>query len=288
MSEDLQAWVGRRRQQTTYLTGWPAEAMHGVLDLGLKQPTENLPGLWHWLYFLEVALHSKIGHDGHPQKGDFLPPVPNPRRMFAGARTQYHAPLILNESAELVETVVSINQKEGAQGTLYIVTVDYEYSQRGQVCVSEQRDFIYLPAVASSAVNSAVATGIDTDYQTLADADWWRDVATDPVRLMRFSALTFNSHRVHYDAGYACFEEGYPGLVVHGPLTAIFLSELCRANSDAPLSSFSFRAKAPLFCGQTIRLRGNCSGQNVELIAWRPDGKAAVSASATFKQQVKT
>lgn len=278
MSSDWDEWIGRQRHSETVLSRWPVSALAAVLDLDVGATGGVLPALWHWLYFLETASQSRIGADGHPQKGDFLPPVPNPRRMFAGARTRYLRPLKLEQTAALTETVQSVIEKDGGQGRMFLVTVTFDYHQQGQLCISEERDFMYL-----SAVEPAGDPGqLELSLTEIEGAPWSLDVDTDATRLMRFSALTFNSHRIHYDRDYAREQEGYPDLVVHGPLTAILLSELCRMNSDQPLTSFSFRARAPLFCGQQIRLRGEPGTDGARLQALRPDGKIAVTAEATF------
>jgi 3-methylfumaryl-CoA hydratase len=276
---DLQQWLGRERVTEAVLDPWPVRALSAVLDLPLDAPVSELPGLWHWLYFLETAATSRIGPDGHPLKGDFLPPVPHPRRMFAGGRTRYHQSLRIGAPTQLLETVTAIKEKPNARGGLYIVSVGYHYRQDGALCVEEERDFIYLPAVTAPAATAAASKQL----QPVAGAQWSLDVATDPVLLMRFSALTFNSHRIHYDLDYARQQEGYPDLVVHGPLSAILLSELVRLREPRTVSSFSFRALSPLFAGQTLRLRGDPVGSDAaSLTVFDPAGAPALTAQVTF------
>jgi 3-methylfumaryl-CoA hydratase len=276
---DFDDWIGRERRSRATLDPWRAQALSAVLDLPIEPPGQSLPGLWHWLYFLETAPRSRIGPDGHPLKGDFLPPVVNPRRMFAGARTAYQQALQIGAPAELCERVSSISEKPGKAGDMTIVTVTYEYRQDGVLCVSEERDFIYLPARPPGGAVEEL-TG---ELSPVDDASWQLDLDTDPVQLMRFSALTFNSHRIHYDAAYAREQEGYPALVVHGPLTAILLSEMCRQQAGAETAVFSFRALTPLFAGQTLRLRGEPDGRGgAELTAYTPAGKPAMKATASF------
>jgi 3-methylfumaryl-CoA hydratase len=276
----FEAWIGRQRRHRQVLDPWRVQALSAVLELGVPSPAQYLPGLWHWLYFLETATRSQIGADGHPRKGDFMPPVSNPRRMFAGARTRYHQPLLIGAPANLLETIRRIEEKPGKSGTMTIVSVAYEYSQDGKLCVDEERDFIYLPAVSPG----KIAAPLENELSPLPESEWMLDLVTDPVQLMRFSALTFNSHRIHYDADYARQEEGYPALVVHGPLTAILLSELCRLRCERELAEFSFRAKSPVFVGQALRLRGEIDANNcASLTAYTPAGQAALSASAAFK-----
>lgn len=269
-------WLGKTRSTTAIINPWPANALAAVLNMPQLELTGNLPGLWHWLYFLEQAPQSQIGLDGHPAKGGFWPPVPHPRRMFAGGRTNYHQALKLGQEATLLETVVDIQIKEGRQGKIYIVTVQFEYRQDSTLCISEERDFVYLPALAKPTSPKELSNEINA----VADAKWSLDLPTDLITLFRFSALTFNSHRIHYDLEYARVQEGYPQLVVHGPLTAILLSETVRLNSERPMKSFTFRAMSPLFCGQTIRARADrIAEDNVSLVAYTPSGETAVKAT---------
>ncbi|MCZ6830644.1 MAG: MaoC/PaaZ C-terminal domain-containing protein [Gammaproteobacteria bacterium] len=273
-------WIGKQRRSRQMLDPWPVQALSALLDLPVPAPGQSLPGLWHWLYFLETAARSRIGADGHPCKGEFMPPVPNPRRMFAGARTHYHQALQIGAPTDLSETVLAIEDKPGKFGTMSIVSVGYEYRQEGALCVAEERDFIYLPAATAR----AAPIKLSDELLAIAATPWSLDIVTDPVLLMRFSALTFNSHRIHYDADYAREQEGYPALVVHGPLSAILLSELCRLHGNAELASFSFRAMNPVFVGQTLRLRGEPDGRGgAALNVYTPAGKPAVTASASFR-----
>ncbi|MCX2981879.1 acyl-CoA dehydrogenase [Halieaceae bacterium IMCC14734] len=284
---DLQQWVGRERRTDAVLDPWPVQAMTALLDLPLIAPEPGrepvsetvLPGLWHWLYFLETAPSSRIGPDGHPLKGGFLPPVPHPRRMFAGGRTLYHRSLRIGVPTQLLETVKEIKEKPNSRGGLFIVTVSFHYSQDGELCVEEERDFIYLPAVTAP----ASSTLVNKQLAPLEAADWNLDVESDPVLLMRFSALTFNSHRIHYDLEYARQQEAYPDLVVHGPLSAMLLSELVRRNDSREVGHFSFRALSPLFSGQTLRLRGGpVAADGASLTVFDPAGAAALTAQVTF------
>ncbi|WP_342806300.1 hypothetical protein [Alteromonas sp. M12] len=276
---DFSNWIGKTRKTNANLDTWPANALAAVLNMPELKPSADLPGLWHWLYFLERVPQSEIGADGHPVKGGFLPPVPHPRRMFAGGRTHYHQPLKLEVPATLEETVSNIQIKEGRQGKIYIVTVQFKYSQNSALCISEERDFVYLPEVAKPTSPTPLADEVNK----VEEAKWSLDLPTDITTLFRFSALTFNSHRIHYDLEYAKKQEGYPQLVVHGPLTAILLSETVRRNSERQMRSFSFRAQSPLFCGQTIRTRGNLEdNDNVNLVAYTPAGEVAVNAKVSF------
>lgn len=282
MSTDYDSWIGRKRQSTAFIDPWNVRALAAVLDVDVSsEEGDSLPSLWHWLFFLEAASQSKIGLDGHPQKGDFLPPIENPRRMFAGARTRYLNALSIGYSANLVETISAIEIKEGSQGTMVILTVLYEYYSSDDVlCISEERDFIYLPAADISSSLPEVVM----DLMPLDDAGWQLNRSTDAVLLFRFSALTFNSHRIHTDLQYAQQQEGYPQLVVNGPLSAILISECARQYSSRSITGFSFRAQMPLFCGQTLRVRVDKPGtaNTARGVLYAPNGKAAMKASIEF------
>jgi 3-methylfumaryl-CoA hydratase len=268
-------WIGRSRTRGSLLDPWPATALHASLGLLGDGVTRELPLLWQWLYFLETPRRAEQGPDGHPRKGEFLPPIANPRRMFVGGRTEVHAPLQLGRAGELTERIVSCQEKQGSNGPMTLLTLGFDYRQDGRLCVSEERDFMYLPARERAQAEQRV----DTE-SPVPSADWEWDVDTDPVLLFKFSALTFNGHRIHYDRDYARDKEAYPDIVVHGPLTALLLAELARSHTDRRLRQFSFRAVAPLYVGDRLRLRGQPAGESITLTAYRPDGTAAMTAEA--------
>jgi 3-methylfumaryl-CoA hydratase len=273
-----QSWLGKSRSATARLESWPARALSSVLGSPAPNFTAGLPGLWHWLYFLEAVSRDELGPDGHPRPGTFMPPLPNPRRMFAGARTEYHRPLQIDREAQLVETIVAIQCKQGSSaGAIYIVTVQYEYSQGGHLCISEQRDFVYLPAVGPGQTQPSLQQRLEP----VADTAWSLDFPTDPVLLFRFSALTFNSHRIHYDRQYATGTEGYPDLVVQGPLTAVLAAHCLRSHCGRRVAQFDFRSTSPLFVGQPVRIRAvQSAADTVTLTAYTPSAKPAMTVTA--------
>jgi 3-methylfumaryl-CoA hydratase len=239
---------------------------------------DPLPPLWHWMYFLPRAPGSKIGPDGHPQRGGFMPPIDLPRRMFAGARLKFHRLLTIGKPAERQGEVRAIAEKEGKSGKLAFVTAHYRFYQDGQLCIEEEQDIVYREPGERVAAPTPAAT-----LEALADGAWTRTIVPDPVLLFRFSALTFNAHRIHYDRPYATGEEGYPGLVVHGPLTAIQLLELVRHHQHRPVTAFDFRGRAPLFDLAPYRLVGRpTAASSVELETQGPDGKRTMTATATL------
>ncbi len=269
-------WIGSTEHREEEICLTPAINLCMTLDdtdAGFAHGAP-LPPVWHWLYFLPRAPQSKIGSDGHPERGGFLPPVTLPRRMFAGARMRFLKPLIIGRAANREGTVVNVQEKTGGSGTLVFVTVQYRIEQDGAVCIEEEQDIVYREPGAP------VPAPEPQPFPDLPDGAWSQVITPDPVLLFRFSALTFNGHRIHIDRPYATQEEGYPGLVVHGPLTAIQLIDLVRRNSDRPVSGFSFRGRAPLFDLAPYRVVGVPSGDTVELEAQGPDGKTTMTASA--------
>lgn len=274
----FEAWLGNTRTSESALDGWPSQALQASLGEAEQAPYASLPMLWHWLYFLDTPQRALQGEDGHPRRGDFYPPITNPRRMFVGARTRVLRPLRLRVAAQLEETVLACEHKRGGSGELTLLTVGYCYRQQGEVCIEEQRDFMYLPARQGEAVET-----LCQQLQPIPEAQWARNVETDPVLLFKFSALTFNGHRIHYDRDYARHSEAYPDLVVHGPLSALLLAGLASERSAEPLHRFSFRAQAPLFVGDVLRLRANLKDddETIALVAYRPDGRIAMTAEAS-------
>jgi 3-methylfumaryl-CoA hydratase len=180
-----------------------------------------LPELWHWLYFLPHARQSEIGPDGHPKRGGFLPPVPLPRRMWAGGRLEWIKPLVVGDAIERTSTIQSVTHKSGRTGDLIFVLVRHEISNAAGIALTEEHDIVYrdAPAPDDKPVTPTAAP---------SDATWTKTIHPDDVLLFRYSALTFNGHRIHYDRRYVTEVEGYPGLIVHGPLIATLLVDLVR------------------------------------------------------------
>lgn len=273
-------WVGRTDTVEDFVGAAPAQAAAATLDEGEPglESGAMLPPLWHWFYFLPKAPASRIGPDGHPQRGGFLPPIPLPRRMFAGARLQFRAPLILGRPATREGVIRAVAQKAGRSGALAFVTVGYTVRQDGRVCIEEEQDIVYREPGAPVPAPPPLP-----DPRPAPEGAWVRTVRPDPVLLFRFSALTFNAHRIHYDRPYAIEVEGYPGLVVHGPLTAMLLMDLVRRHApDRPVAAFTFRGEAPLFDLAPFRLLGVAGTDSVELRAEGPDGRTAISATVVL------
>jgi 3-methylfumaryl-CoA hydratase len=277
MSASYADWIGNSEELEELIAPAPALAAAATLDdtTTALAPGSPLPPLWHWFYFLPRAPQSRIGADGHPQRGGFMPPIELPRRMFAGARLRFVRPVAIGKPAVRRAVIRTVSEKEGKTGKLAFVTVGHTLLQEGAVCIEEEQDIVYR------APGGPVATPVPAGLPPPVPAEsWTRTITPDPTLLFRFSALTFNAHRIHYDRSYATAVEGYPGLVVHGPLTAVLLMELVRSNAHRPVAAFAFRVQAPLFDLAPFRLVGTAADGQVRLEAQGPDGKAAVSATA--------
>jgi 3-methylfumaryl-CoA hydratase len=273
----LRGWVGREQVMTQAIDPFPARALAGLLDRATA-PGEGdaLPLPWHWLYFLDAPARAATGADGHPLRGGFLPPVPLPRRMWAGGRLQVHAPLRIGRIAQKVSTVRSVDLKEGKTGPLVFVTVDHVVSQDGHTCIAEEQNIVYRDAPTAPAP-------LPPGERAPAAPAWEHALVPDPALLFRFSALTYNGHRIHYDRDYATQVEFYPALVVHGPLLATLLLDLVqREQPGAAINGFSFRAMRPSFDGQPLRVCGTPTATGAELWASDAEGFTGMKASAAF------
>ena len=273
---DFGAWVGRTEITDDPLAVTQARAAAAMFD-DADCPLDDgspLPPLWHWFYFLPRAPQSQLDDDGHPKRGGFLPPIPYPRRMFAGSTLRLHRPLALGRPAQRHARIADVAMKSGRSGSLAFVTVALRFEQDGALCIEEEQQIVYREP------GSAVPAPAAGAWADLPEGAWSRVVTPDPRLLFRFSALTFNAHRIHYDREYARDVEGYPGLVVHGPLTAMLLADLAARGSGRPLATFAFRGQAPLFDLAPFRLVGTADGERVRLEAQRCDGQVALAATA--------
>ncbi len=278
MDADFRDWIGRTEQVRDPLACPQAQAAQATLgDAGARiNDGDALPLPWHWFHFLPRAPQAALDDDGHPRRGGVLAPLPNPRRQLAGARRSLHRPLQVGAPAIREGVIRDVVLKSGKSGALAFVTVGYRFLQHGELCMEEEQDIVYREPGAR--VNAPVPA----DWPALPATCWSREVRPDSRLLFRFSALTFNAHRIHYDRAYAVDVEGYPGLVVHGPLTAALLLQLVRQSTPRPVVAFSFRGVAPLFDLGPIRLVATPGDDTVELEARGPDGGVALQASATL------
>lgn len=259
-----------------------AAALHGLLDAPGPPPGfgDSLPPLWHWLAFLPVSAQQELGADGHLRIGRFMPPVPLPRRMFAGGSLRFAGAVTVGSSLHRESVVSKVDEKDGRTGPLVFVEVMHRIAGGDRASIEEAQSIVYRERSSTD----GGAEPLPSKAHPGPDIDWtWRgELATDSTLLFRFSALTYNAHRIHYDRAYAMDVEGYPGLIVHGPLQAVALAELCRRNlPHRKLSSFDFRSLRPAFDGAPLHLRGGlCEGNTVKLEALDHLGQATMRATA--------
>ncbi|BBL22628.1 MULTISPECIES: FAS1-like dehydratase domain-containing protein [Comamonas] len=280
----LQTWQGKSETTPDSITTAPLRALSATLDRDDAPPAPGsvVPPLWHWLYFLPHARQSEIGPDGHPRRGGFLPPVPLPRRMWAGGRLRWDAgnPLRVGQEVERLSTIQSVRHKAGRSGELLFVQVEHQFRNARGVALTEEHDIVYRPLAQPGEAAPAPQTP-----PLAGQAAWSRTIVPDDVLLFRYSALTFNGHRIHYDRQYVTQVEGYPGLIVHGPLIATLLVDLVRRSvPGAQLTSFAFKAVRPTFDLHAFSVHGTPSadGKTIELWAQDHEGWLTMQATATL------
>lgn len=275
--EILNQWLGNTEQSEDVINLRQANLMCATFGQPQDmQLGDDLPPLWHWIYFLSAVGPSELGRDGHPMLGGFLPPVALPRRMWAGGRFEFFHPIHIGDKATKTSRIEAITPKTGRSGTLCFVTVSHTISVNGQVCLREEHDIVYRedPKPDAPAQKPQMAP---------QDPDWHKEISVNPVTLFRYSALTFNGHRIHYDRIYNREVEGYPDLVVHGPLIGTFLIDLAvKSQPDRLLKHYSFRALSPVFDTAPFHINGKLSDGAAILWATKPDGTLAVQAKAEF------
>ena len=277
--DDLKRWIGRTETVADVISATPYAALSATLDRSATRPAAGtpLPPLWHWLYFLPLPAQSEVGPDGHAKRGGFLPPVPLPRRMWAGSQFAFRRVLRVGDGVLRTSTIESVDAKSGRTGSLVFVRVRHEIRRLDEtdVAVEEFHDIVYRGAPAPGAVAPA-------PMPASADAEWVREVVPDDVLLFRYSALTFNAHRIHYDRRYATEVEGYPGLVVHGPLLATLLLDLLhRESPDAQVARFAFKAVRPIFDVNSFRVCGAPAEDGKTVHLWTQDHEGWLTMDAT-------
>ncbi|MDP2242146.1 MAG: MaoC family dehydratase N-terminal domain-containing protein [Burkholderiales bacterium] len=278
--EQLKDWIGSKESDVDYVTIPAVHRLSATLDRDDPMPKtgDPLPTGWHSILFPRVVRQSQIGPDGHPQRGDFLPPVPLPRRMFAGKRITFHEPLRVGDEVRRDSVIQDVTLKQGRSGQMVFVTVKTDIASPRGLAITEEQDIVYRadPDPNAPPPPPQKAPGI---------AVWTRTVTPDPVLLFRYSALTFNGHRIHYDHPYVTGTEGYPDLVMNGGLTTLLVFELARAHASTPLTYMSSRNVRPLFVNRPFTLCGEPATDNKTARLWvvDQDGALALSAEAEFK-----
>ena len=276
----LQSWSGKTETLLDDITAAPVRGLSATLDRddAVPVPGAPLPPLWHWLYFLPQHRQSGIGPDGHAKRGGFLPPVPLPRRMWAGGRLRWlqENPLVVGDAVRRVSRIDSVTHKSGRTGDLLFVLMTHEVHNSKGLALTEEHDIVYRAAVQPG-------DPVPPPLAAEKGAPWQREITPDDVMLFRYSALTFNGHRIHYDRKYVTEVEGYPGLIVHGPLIATLLVDLVRRQLPGGfIKCFEFKAVRPIFDLHPFRLNGQPSadGKSVKLWAEDHEGWLAMQASA--------
>jgi 3-methylfumaryl-CoA hydratase len=275
--ESLRKWIGRQETSSERIHPTAATLLAASLDAEDPRIGEGmeLPPLFHWLYFLPACRQSQLGTDGHPLRGGFLPPVPLTRRMWAASTLEFAQPLLIGEQASRTSEIIDVTLKQGRSGPLLFVTVQHTIRREsGVVAVTETQELVYRdppkagePAPAGPAAPSSQS--------------WLRAVQPDPTLLFRYSALTFNAHRIHYDRRYASEVEGYPGLVIQGPLAATLLVTLLQHEvPGARLRRFRFRALKPLFDDRGFLLCGQPRAETADIRLWTCDASRSMCTEA--------
>lgn len=277
--DKLTEWIGRTETDVDYVTVPAVHRLSATLDREDPKPKfgDPLPTGWHSILFPRVVRQSQVGADGHPERGDFLPPVPLPRRMFAGKRITFHVPLKVGDEVRRESTIQSVTPKQGRTGQMVFVTVKTDIKSPRGLAITEEQDIVYRgepdPKAPLPAPQGAPGQVV-----------WSRSITPDPVLLFRYSALTFNGHRIHYDHPYVTKVEGYPNLVMNGGLTTLLAFELARTHASTPLRYMASRNVRPLFVNREIRICGEPSTDNKTAKLWALDdqGALALSAEAEF------
>jgi 3-methylfumaryl-CoA hydratase len=275
----LRNWIGKKEVHHDTATSFPVAALAATLDRKDPPPRigDAIPLSAHWLYFLETAPNAELGHDGHPKRGGFLPPVALPRRMWAGGRIDFRAPVRIGDTISRESEIISVDAKSGSSGQLVFVMVRHTVKAGGIVAIVEEHDIVYREAAKPGDKPAAGKPAPQT-------AAWRRELQTNEAVLFRYSALIFNAHRIHYDIDYCRDVEGYPGLIVHGPLQTTLLLDLCRRHDPRPVRRLDYRATHPVFHQETFSVNGQpaADGNTAELWTANAASCYAMRGTASF------
>jgi len=273
--DHLRSWIGRSETAHDFITPRLEASLRAVLDQTVGSPADGDPASTtvHWCLAPAIAQESALGSDGHPRRGGFLPPVPLPRRMWAGGELRFHDDFRVGDAVTRRSTIEDVTVKEGRSGTLCFVTVRHVFFTTRGTVLEERQDIVYREEAATGAASEAK----DRPHP---EATWRRHWVCDTVLLFRYSALTFNSHRIHYDRDYATMAEGYPALVVHGPLQATALLDLATKARGSVPKRFAFRGVSPMFVWRPYAVQATEDGENLRLWIADEAGRVTMSASA--------
>jgi len=286
LAAEFAGWVGKSMTVDDEITLSAVRRMAAMLDLDPMQfeRGREIPPHWHSMFFTPNARRSQIGHDGHPKKGEFLPPIPLPRRMFVGRTATFPGDLRVGDQAQKRSEIIGIEQKHGRSGTLVFLKVRHTIEVDGKPTVIEQQEVVYRDAPDNKA---KAAPAAPTPAPVPTDNDWSATYEMDPVLLFRYSALTWNGHRIHYDADYARREEGYPACVMNGALTVhLVIDEALKRGNNRRLKGLSAKLMSPLFVGNKLVIGGRAQqGDLVEAWAGNEQGALAARVTLEFEKQ---
>ena len=274
--DDLRRWIGRREEASECATADLVRRFRATFDddPGDVSPGAAAPRMLHWCLAQPAAPTGALGPDGHPARGGFLPPVPLPRRMWAGGSLSFTGDIAVEDEVRRVSTVTDVAVKHGRSGPLCFVVVGHEIWSGARLVLHEVQDIVYRAAGRTTTPAPGFSAAPEGRHRRTAN--------TSPLMLFRYSALTFNGHRIHYDHPYVTQVEGYPGLVVHGPLQATWLLRLATDIHGTPPARFTFRGQSPVFDDAPLMLHAQETGEGLSLWTARPGGPVAMSAEATW------
>jgi itaconyl-CoA hydratase/mesaconyl-C4 CoA hydratase len=270
---DPASWIGRTESCADNIDTGHIERVALSLGDDVPAPGEPLPCLWHWALFVKAQPYASLGEDGHPRRGGFMPPADNRNRMWAGGRLKFVRPLLIGVPGERVSTIADVAEKEGRTGKLLFAVVRHDIYQDGLLCVTEEQDIVYREPAAPRLAGTQAAPA----------SEWSDTIEPSSVMLFRYSSVTFNGHRIHYDETYARQNEGYPGLVVHGPLIATLMCRaFMHANRGKSVTSFSYRGLRPLIAPRPFQVAGRIDSQGSASLWAEQDGTLAHQAQIQF------
>ncbi|MFW7343096.1 MaoC family dehydratase N-terminal domain-containing protein [Pollutimonas sp. H1-120] len=273
-TQDPASWIGRKESCDDNIDVGHIARMALSLDAAAPAEGDPLPLLWHWGLFIKALPYRELGDDGHPRRGGFLPPVDDRNRMWAGGRLQFLQALRVGTKGRRESTISAVTEKEGRSGKLLFVTVKHEYLQGDALCISEEQDIVYREPSPPKLEGAAVAP----------KAQWSEIVVPDPIMLFRYSAVTFNGHRIHYDEPYTTLTEGYPGLVVHGPMIATLMCRaFTNANPGKQAVALSYRGLRPLISPRPFNVAGALGDDGSANLWAEQGGTLAHQAELRFK-----
>ena len=277
--DHLRRWIGRTQEATDIVTAQLAKGLRATLfqDVGEPRSGDAAPCTVHWCLAQPVFPMSMLGADGHPARGGFLPPVPLPRRMWAGGEIEFLDALRVGDESTRTSRIADVTVKTGSTGTLCFVAVEHTVTTPRGVAIHERQDIVYREMTSSQPAATAKAPPPPSKAQHRETH------VSDPVLLFRYSALTFNGHRIHYDRDYVTKVEGYPGLIFHGPLQAALIVEMAAKlrGGKAP-RRFSYRGVQPLFEGTEFSVNANDDGESMELWTANAEGQPTMKGTAAW------